>query len=180
MTEAISTRELFFEICKFPQMYQKSRTAIKTNEKEAKNITNNLLEFSHQIFDSIDNEVKEGVMIRVSKGMTYMPYILWVAFLPDGCRVSRNMSVAICFGKNGEGVVAGVMEPKGMSQPIAPTKGRTNGKILVDVDGKKASNKYNNMFLNPKEFIRDEIDITELVSHVSESIVYLKEILKPK
>ncbi len=177
MTKTTKIETLFSEICKFAESYQKSNRAIKTSEKEAKDTVNNLREFAHQVFDSADDEVKSGFTIGISKGMTYMPHILWVAFLPEGHTVSRNMSVAVCFGKYGEGAVAGTMESKGMSHKTVAAKWRTNEPILVDVDGKKYATKYNNMFLNPKEFLKERIDTSELINHISESIVYLKRLL---
>ena len=126
MSNIDKANKLFNEICAFPELYSRKKYAISVKEFEAKKVTRDLKEFASLIFESIPNEVTEGFIIKASRGMTYMPRIVWLAFLPERTKVSSHMSVAICFGKSGEGIVTGLMESRGIRQLLTSTTNRTN------------------------------------------------------
>jgi len=178
MTELSYISKLFNDISGFSELYTSSNNAIKVTDSSAKIVTRNLKEFSEQIFLSIDKDIREGLSFSSAKGMIYMPHIVWVAFLPAKSSVSHQISAAICFGKYGEGAVAGLMDSATDKHLRIPTVIRSKNKpLLVDVNGIKAMTRYNDMFVNPKEFLKNDADMNELIKHISDSILLLKKLL---
>jgi hypothetical protein len=116
-----------------------------------------------------------GLRATISKGATNLPAIFWVAIVPSGKTVSTGPSATICFGKRGEGVVCGLMTGGyfASSRLMCARRGKTA--IKVDVDGPKAATRYNNKFVNPKEFLVPAINGAELVDHMVESVDLLLE-----
>ncbi|MEW7985373.1 MAG: hypothetical protein AB2797_02695 [Candidatus Thiodiazotropha sp.] len=123
--------------------------------------------------------MKTELLKYVSKGQSTLPRVLWVAFLPRGHRVSTHASIAVCFGRRGEGVVLGLMEPAEMSLRLAPLIKRTeNGTPRVDVDGPNRSTRYNNRFINPKEMLVEEIDEVAFFQHIKYSVYLLEDLTR--
>ena len=179
MKKKQSLSSLFDEICSFSEKYSRKKYAISVQEFEAKKVVRDLKAFSKQIYNELDEDVIEGFTMTCSYGMAYMPHIVWIAFLPVGEKVSRHMSVAICFGKTGEGAVCGLMESRGIRQSITQTFKRSKQKDnKINIDGGKTKNNYTDSFVNPIEILREELNSDTLVQHISSSIKILKELLE--
>lgn len=105
--------------------------------------------------------------IEISKGITYFPSIIHICILPHDQKVSDGIYTALCFDKFGRGLVVGCAEsvtiPRGLN-----TKYRNSE--LIDVDGLRETTKYNNCFVNPKEFYYGKVSLDELIEHIKESM----------
>lgn len=119
----------------------------------------------------------DRIALQVSKGKGYLPRILWFAITPKGRKVSNDMSVVVCFGFKGEGAVGGVMDSLSFPRGVAKTVNRTgHGQLLVDVNGGKQSNNYNNKFVNPVEFLEKGFSAEPFLRHMSQSVELLRSL----
>jgi hypothetical protein len=168
---------LFESICEFSERYSTMDKPISVREESAKELRKDIKVFAGELFKKLEPEARQGLEYKATLGMTFMPHILWVAFLPKGCSVSSHISVAICFGRFGEGAVVGLMESRQITSYALQTIARTGKSVKVDVNGKKSSKKYNNSFVNPKEYLKCSTDIEDLMIHLNKSILILKDIM---
>ncbi len=114
---------------------------------------------------------------EISKGAGNFPLIWHICILTDGQKVSNGLYVAICFDKYGRGALIGCAESKTNSQGSDVVRRKiANCALNIDVDGASTSTKYNNVFINPKEFrtVKNDHELEEytekLIHHVKDSI----------
>lgn len=111
--------------------------------------------------------------ITVSKGQGKVPKVLWIAIHPAGRTVGNSASVTICFGRQGEGIVAGLMVSKGGGHlHLTPTQRRPQD-ININVDGDKPGTKYSNSFVNPKEWLVQDLVDDQIIEHLLNSLEIL-------
>ncbi len=114
-----------------------------------------------------------SLVASISQGSGNFPRVPWISFHIKGRSVSNSLSVVICFAKDGRGVVAGLMCPtKSMSKLplIKRLKVKSSVMNYLDVDGSPRT-AYNNKFINPKEFYKDQIHPEDLTSHLYDSLI---------
>lgn len=112
---------------------------------------------------------------QISRGAGKLPSVFWMSLVPKGRSVSNSLSVSICVGRHGEGIVAGVMNSVSVPRPLRCVP-RTNNALLVDVDGSKPETRYNNRFLNPLEIPTHNLKHYDLIPHLSDSLLLLRRI----
>lgn len=112
----------------------------------------------------------------VSYGTGYFPKIPWVGITPKFFKVSNSISVCICFSKAGEGLVCGAMfsEVKTKGPCITKTRSLETDKYILLAGGNNRTN-YTNKFVNPKDFYKDEINESDLLNHIKESLILMDE-----
>ncbi len=164
------------KLCRFASRYNKSKTAFRSSSGEGAFVVQLLDEFASHLTSQTKLKQHSNLQITISKGQSNLPKIFWIGIVPSSRTVSTSVSVTICFGRNGEGVVAGLMLPSAGTLHNLETVKRVQTSILVDVDGDKAGSQYNQLFINPKEFLLDEIKIEELIEHLNQSMQILLEI----
>lgn len=178
---AIEFKKLFTSICSFSKSYNSSNATVRSSQPAGRRAIQELRKFSNSIIEAIRNDINTDLSSYVSKGQSTLPRVLWVAFVPRGHRVSTHASIAICFGRRGEGVVLGLMEPAEMSLRLAPLVKRTDkGTPKVDVDGPNPSTRYNNRFINPKEMLVEEFDEGAFLQHIKDSVDLLEDLTRKK
>lgn len=114
-----------------------------------------------------------------SIGKGNLATVMWVTFLPPNQKTSDGIYVSVCFGKKGNGVVVGCA--------ISDTKKKKYNRLVqtvdrgvnpvVDVNGVRPGTKYNNGYLNPKEFLVQSFDEEGLCSHIKDSVKQCQETL---
>ena len=128
------------------------------------------------IFEKIPINDFPNLKISYSKGNGRFPKVPWIAIHPIASSVSKGLSVALCFAKDGRGIVAGLMVPNNYHLNISTVtrvdKKKSNN--FLDVKGSTSSS-YNNKFINPKEFYREKLNETELINHLIDSLKLLKK-----
>lgn len=119
------------------------------------------------------------VKIGIGKGRAAcVPYVV---ALPPGQEPQKGLYIAICFGRAGNGFVAGTA--------ISVSSANTNPQLekietvhrdnpIVDVKGSRSNTDYNDAFLNPLEVFADGIDENTLSAHIKDSVKICKEMLK--
>ena len=111
--------------------------------------------------------------ISVSKGQGKVPKVLWIAILPKGRTVGNSASVTICFGRQGEGIVAGLMVSKGGGHLHLTATQRQPQDIKINVDGDKPGTKFSSSFVNPKEWLLEDLNDEKIVKHLLTSLKLL-------
>lgn len=145
--------------------------------EKAQQIKQNIIELQESVLAA--GIVPEDWTSAWSIGKGNLATVMWVTFLPPGQKTSDGIYVSICFGKKGNGVVAGCA--------ISDTKKKKYNRLVrtvdrgecpcVDVNGVRPGTKYNNGYLNPKEFLVQSFDEEGLCSHLKSSVKLCQETL---
>lgn len=162
----------FNQICEFRQVSPGTRgNGLSVQDPSLIPVVSNLtslrknLERRFQGYNGIEFKLEQ------SKGQTYFPSILHLAILPPKQSVSKGIYVVICFDKLGRGALVGCAEskthPRGLNTVIRKLRGQD---LSIDVDGLRATTKYNNTFENPKEFYYNKINEDDLLNHIQDSL----------
>lgn len=160
------------EICEF----RKENPAVKrfnllTNDPILNEVKTSLDNLKNKVMDKYGHYLGVDFTVEISQGIGFFPNILHLCILPPKQKVSNGIYTAICFDKNGKGVVIGCAESvtnrKGLN---VKQRKRSNVELSIDVDGARPTTKYNNVFENPKEFNYNLIDVLELESHICKSL----------
>ena len=173
---SMSSEIALTKLCRFASRYNNSKTAFRSSSGEGAFVVQLLEEFAGYLVSQTKIKQYSGLQITISKGQSNLPKIFWIGIVPSSRTVSTSVSVTICFGRNGEGVVAGLMLPSAGTLHNLETVKREPTDILVDVDGDKTGSQYNQLFINPKEFLLAEIKVEELIEHLNQSMQTLLDI----
>jgi hypothetical protein len=167
---------LFIEMCKFCARYSKSTKAINANSVDGQIAMHYLKRLAFRLPKVIPSFPEADFQVIHCKGRPSLPRVPWVSINPHGQFVASSLSVTICFGRNGDGAVVGLMNAASTPMHTFDTVIRTKGDSpIVDVNGAKQGTRYNNLFLNPKEFLLDEFSAEELGIHLAASLDLLKQ-----
>ncbi|MDQ1096415.1 MULTISPECIES: hypothetical protein [Chryseobacterium] len=162
----------FNAICKFRQLNPVVKgQPLRTHDPGMMTIRDALLGLK-QVLEHRYNAVEDiDFSIQVSRGITNLPNILYSCILPPGQVVPNGIYTAVCFDILGRGALVGCVESKVTAKGLSTVQRKTNGNPLnIDVDGASERTKYNNVFVNPKEFYYPQEDDTELDAHIKASI----------
>ena len=170
-------REQFEEVCRWAKTYDNTSWAIRSSTWEGRKILQALTALGKSVYEELDPSIAAFLSAQISKGQSNLPRVLWVALVPKGSRVSNQMSVVACFSPNGEGAVVGVMDSASFPRRLAPLVKRTDGELGVNVDGRSPNARYNDRFVNPKEFLVSEFDEQEFVDQMIDSAVTLVDLI---
>lgn len=119
--------------------------------------------------------VQSGYTLAVSKGSGSFPRVPWIGFSPLGKRVSNSLSVVTCFARNGAGLVSGLMAPAEVALR-AQVKMRSHLRESLNIDGVSTTTRYNDKFINPRDFKITQLDIDDYLMHLSDSLVLMSKL----
>ena len=107
---------------------------------------------------------------KYSIGKGNLASVMWVVFLPPGQTTQDGIYVGFCFGKAGNGLVAGctISNTSKKKYEYVKTVERKNPRI--DVNGTRPGTHYNDGFVNPLEVLKGAVDDAKLIKHIRESI----------
>ena len=109
--------------------------------------------------------------IGIARGITNLPHVLYACILPPGQLVPNGIYTVICFDVLGRGALIGCVESKVTSKGLKTVlRKRSPGLLPIDVDGASERTKYNNVFVNPKEFYYPLQNEDALDLHIKESL----------
>lgn len=164
------------KLCRMSDRYSKSKTAFRSSMGEGVLIVQYLEQLANALSKATNLSQYGNLQITYSKGQSNIPRVFWVGVVPNSRTVSTSVSVTICFGRNGEGIIGGLMIPRaGIYHDLKPII-RSSSKITINVDGDKAVTQYNDCFINPKEWITSEIEADSIISHLKGSLEMLSSI----
>ena len=113
--------------------------------------------------------------VHISSGFGYFPKIPWIGITYKKQRVSQNISICLCFSKQGEGLVAGAMSPYPINTGKKTTidRNKSEDKFISLIGGDRRTTNYDDKFFNPKDFYKNKIVLKELIEHLKDSFKYL-------
>lgn len=184
-TPSLGVRTLadaFRIVCSLCAEYDQSSDAwIQTDLKALATVTA-LAQIADWAKEKFSNFAGIKIDVEYSKGVGKFPRVPWVCLLPSGQTVGNGVYVAICFGREGAGAVAGFAEsvknPKGLK-----TIDRNKQKPLqIDLTGGGESTSYNAAFENPQEFRPEDFNEEKFRIQIATSLSRCLEFLgmKPK
>lgn len=160
---------LFSSICSFCNGYNKL-PGLKTNDKTIVEVYEYLRDLT-DLLKSLFTEF-EGVELEIkfSKGSAIFPRVPWIAILPPKQKVSHGVYYVVCFGRNGLGAVAGCISSVTYGTSLKTISRSKLSNSFIDVDGNRATTKYNNAFFNPLEFYVDNFNSALFIKHIKNSL----------
>lgn len=164
------------KLCRMANRYSKSTTAFRSSSGEGVFVIQLLEQLSIELSRETNIRKYSNIKITYSRGQSNIPKIFWIGAVPTSRTVSTSISVTICFGRNGEGIVVGLMVPKAGVFHELSTVLRSTGLMSVNVDGDKNGARYNDCFINPKEWLATDIDPEEIISHFNDSLQMLSDL----
>lgn len=105
-----------------------------------------------------------------SIGKGNLASVMWVVFLPPGQTTQDGIYVGFCFGKAGNGLVAGCTVSNTSKKKYEYVKTVERKNPQIDVNGTRPGTHYNDGFVNPLEMLRGAVDDAKLKKHIQESI----------
>ena len=157
-------------VCALTARRSKMKGPCRSSSIEGVSIVLALDKLAHEIEKSMGNSLLKNRVVHASRGMSNLPTVLYVAIFRSGRTVSTDVSVTICVGKHGEGVVLGAMAGSVFTLSDTQTVKRSAATVRVDVSGAKANVQYEDRFYNPLELTVSEFDDRTIVEHLKKSI----------
>jgi hypothetical protein len=138
----------------------------RTGTEDAKSLQQGLYKLREVVLSEIALRTIGDFHIRVGAGNGYVPRVPWIFISKDPGPVSSNTGIAICFGRNGNGLVLGKMYPigRGTGQTLRSKK-RTD-QDFINVNGVSVTTRYNDRFVNPQEIYRKDIDYDKFFEYL--------------
>ena len=144
--------ELLNTICEFRQQHHGVRgQGLKSNDPRLNTVKRVLFELEGALRKNFSNYRGIEWTFTHSKGQGLFPSILHVSILPPGQKVSDGIYVVLCFDKYGRGFLAGCAESKTNPKGLNTIVRSRSGSLSIDVDGQRATTKYNDCFENPRD-----------------------------
>ena len=160
----------FKRVCEFCETYQARDTFFATSDTEVSAVKEALEVL--QVWLSMEFKNYRGVAMNVkaTDGIGKFPRVPWVGIFPPGQKAIDGIYFVICFGREGSGAVAGCAQSASNPKGLNYLKRTSSSPLLIDVDGTKQSTKYNDVFENPIEILRDEFDPNRMIDHIKKSL----------
>lgn len=170
---------LLKKLCAIAGKYNSTKGAYTPSSGEGAFVVKTMEKLAEELQQCLVLSTFGKLSVAVSKGQGNVPKVLWIAILPAGKTVGNSASVTICFGRQGEGLVAGLMVPKGGGHLLITPLKRKADEIRVNVDGDREGTRYSNCYINPKEWLVAELDESGIIEHLTKSVELLvtKEIV---
>lgn len=156
------------EICNLIQ--QKNKLGFGISSPQAKKLEDAVKGLEEEL--SAAHIFPEDWTAKYSIGKGNLASVMWVVFLPPGQTTQDGIYVSICFGKNGNGLVAGCAISNTSQKKYSPfVKTVDRGASpIVDVDGTRRGTHYNNGYVNPLEIMAGAVDETAFLKHLKASV----------
>lgn len=164
--------DYFNSICEFRQLHPVVKgEPLRTNDPGITNIRDALNGFKKILEEYYSECDTVQLSVQISKGISNLPNVLYACILPPGQLVPNGIYTAICFDVMGRGALVGCVESKVTSKGLVTVQRKKDSEHLpIDVDGASERTRYNNVFVNPKEFYYPLDSAESLNQHIMESI----------
>jgi len=159
----------FRSICDFCREYESRSGPIKTSDLESHNVLQNLKTLLLELEKDFSKYRGVDFTFAHSKGSGSFPRVPWVGILPPGQNPKSGIYFSMCFGREGNGAVAGLAESV-QNRGRLKVKDRTEESKVINANGGDPKQHYNNTFENPLEILRESFLYDELKSHICASL----------
>lgn len=162
----------FNAICEFRQIHPVVKgQPLRTNDPGMMTIHDALNGLKDCLQDEYNTFRGHDLSVQISRGITNLPHVLYACILPPGQLVPNGIYTVICFDVLGRGALVGCVESKVTSKGLDTVRRKKGpGLLPIDVDGASERTKYNNVFVNPKEFFYPLENSGTLEKHIEESL----------
>ncbi len=167
-----SITDYFNTICEFRQVHPVIQgQPLRTNDPGMMTIRDALNGFKKVLQRDYKEFGGTNLSVEISRGITNLPHVLYACILPPGQLVPNGIYTVICFDVLGRGALVGCVESKVTSKGLNTVQRKKGpGLLPIDVDGASERTKYNNVFVNPKEFYYPLENSEMLERHIEESL----------
>lgn len=164
--------DYFNAVCEFRQLHPVLKNMpLRTSDPAMipiRDVMNGFKKLVKQQYQEINNV---PFTVEVSRGVMNLPNVLYACILPPGQLVRNGIYTTICFDILGRGALVGCVESKVTSKGLKTVqRKKDSGLLSIDVDGASERTRYNNVFVNPKEFYYPMYDIAIFNKHIKESM----------
>lgn len=161
----------FQNVCDMCRLYNANKNPLPTNSLQARETILSLKKIADLLSAEVITDNFLGRLeVTYSQGASIFPRVPWVAIVPTGKKVSNSPSIALCFGRKGNGGVAGLMVPATSSCGLAPIVRKGDPIDFIDLNSGKSTTNYNNKFVNPLEIPIESTDLETIKAHMKQSI----------
>jgi 5-methylcytosine-specific restriction protein B len=161
----------FKAVCDFCAYYN-DRSYLTTASPEAERLSKALGTVEEWLTRNFSSFRGLTIDVKASRGSGKLPRVPWLALLPPDQQVTNGIYVAVCFGREGAGAIAGCAQSVTNPRADFPAVLRTaNRPLTVNVDGGSPGTRYNDAFANPLEILRDSFDEQTVRRHIEESLI---------
>jgi len=168
----------FGAICALCRIHETSSESWLRSDPRAKLIQKALSSLQAWFNERLGEHDGVNMSVQVSTGAGRFPRVPWVCLVPPEQQVKDGVFVAVCFGKEGHGAVAGFAESTQNRKGLDVAKRSHEKPLWIDVDGGSSTTRYNDTFENPVEFEPASLDTHALMQHVQASLDRCIEFLK--
>lgn len=172
--------EAFRKICSFCEDYNASTQPWMKNDPKCIEVVHHLTTLSKWLEAEFRDYRGVQMTVSVARGAGNYPRIPWIAICPPAQSVNNGAYFALCFGKEGNGAVAGFAESATAPVGLKTVDRRSKAPLRINVDGSSPETKYNNVFENPIEVERNAFKAEVLSDHVRASLDRAIDFLKLK
>lgn len=159
----------FIAICDFCEKYESRSGPIKTSDPESHKVLRNLETLLGELEKEFSKYRGVAFTFAHSKGSGSFPRVPWVGILPPGQSPKSGIYFSMCFGREGNGAVAGLAESV-QNRGRLEAKDRTEESKVINANGGDPKQYYNNTFENPLEILKDSFSYEDLKEHVRVSL----------
>ena len=154
----------------FNLIQQKNKLGFGISSPQAKKLEDAVKGLKEELADAHVFPADWTAKYSIGKGN--LASVMWVVFLPPGQTTQDGIYVSICFGKAGNGLVAGCAISNTSQKKYSPfVKTIDRGQSpVVDVDGTRRGTHYNNGYVNPLEVIAGAVDENTFLKHLKDSV----------
>ena len=138
----------------------------RTGTDDAKVLQQGLHKLRELVLSEVASRTTGDFHIRVGAGNGYVPRVPWIFVSKDPGPVSSNIGIAICFGRNGNGLVLGKMYPIGQGTGQTVRSKRRAEENFINVNGVSVTTRYNDRFVNPIEIYQRDIDFDKFFEYL--------------
>lgn len=164
--------ESFFEIFNFCEYYNSVKSAINAGDRVAAGIRPAQKIIAEHLETLLEyNNLSMIYKVEISKGQPSLPRIPWISIVRRGRHVYNCISVSVCFGRAGNGVVVGLMRPVESDGFNIKTIDRPVTLDFIDLNSNKAATSYNSRFINPVDLRKNEISQMKIEKLIMDSIL---------
>jgi 5-methylcytosine-specific restriction protein B len=165
----VNLGEVFDAICKFCREYDQAGEAWRKDSPRCLEVRRNLAKLNDWLRAYFSAYEGRSLTVKSSDGATNFPKVPWICILPEGQEVNDGVYVSICFDRHGRGAVAGFAESATNPKGLVTVK-RTGEDLRIDVNGPSSGTRFNDGFVNPEEFYKDNFDSSKLRDHIAKSL----------
>ena len=162
--------EAFKKVCSFCVEYTASNQPWLRNDPKCIEVVQHLTTLAEWLKGEFGNYRGIEMKVSVALGAGNYPHIPWIAICPPGQEVNEGAYVALCFGKEGNGLVAGFADSATAPVGLQTVDRRSNAPVRIDVDGSSQGTRYNNVFENPLEVELNTFNAGILRDHIKGSL----------